>query len=175
MINDNNTVSPLSGDKSDNMFRTSKTHFFDMNNHTVSSVNKQICNYMHIENERSEDVQGHVYNINDQFKRHSDSFVLTDPSQWEENRGPSEGQRTWSIIIYLSDVEEGGETIFFEIPYTVKPLKGRAIMWYNLNTDGSENNNTAHAGLPVLSGSKYILTKWFRTRGSLSYPYTGEY
>ena len=30
--------------------------------------------------------------------------------------------------------------------------------------DGRPNEGTMHAGMPVLSGAKYVITKWYRTR-----------
>jgi prolyl 4-hydroxylase len=30
--------------------------------------------------------------------------------------------------------------------------------------DGTPNPNSLHAGRPVLKGTKYVLTKWYRTR-----------
>ncbi len=38
----------------------------------------------------------------------------------------------------------------------VKPVKGSAAFWYNLNPDNGEGNpTTLHASCPILSGSKW--------------------
>jgi prolyl 4-hydroxylase len=42
------------------------------------------------------------------------------------------------------------------------PKIGQALVWNNLLNEGGVNPNTFHAGLPVLEGSKYVITKWFR-------------
>lgn len=68
-------------------------------------------------------------------------------------------------MIYLNDVEEGGHTCFTEIDVAIKPSRGTAVFWNNLNRDGTVNENTKHAGLPVIKGEKVIITKWFRTMG----------
>ena len=34
--------------------------------------------------------------------------------------------------------------------------------WNNMNPDGSPNVATLHEGMPVVKGTKYIVTKWFR-------------
>ena len=43
-----------------------------------------------------------------------------------------------------------------------QPEQGMALLWHNLNVDGSPNYDTMHAGLPIVAGEKYIITKWFR-------------
>ena len=40
-----------------------------------------------------------------------------------------------------------------------------ALIWNNLNKDGSVNPNTIHQGHAVRLGQKLIITKWFRSRG----------
>ena len=65
-------------------------------------------------------------------------------------------------MIYLNDVEEGGTTYFKYLDINIKPKKGMAVIWNNLNKDGSINPNTEHCGSPVIKGEKYIITKWFR-------------
>ena len=65
-------------------------------------------------------------------------------------------------MIYLNDVSKGGETEFTKIDKKFKPLRGNAIIWNNLNEDGSTNENTMHQAHPVIEGEKVIITKWFR-------------
>lgn len=43
---------------------------------------------------------------------------------------------------------------------TFKPVKGNAVFWENLRRDGGGYDETWHAGLPVLSGSKIGLNIW---------------
>lgn len=43
---------------------------------------------------------------------------------------------------------------------TFKPVKGNAVFWGNLSPDGSGYDQTWHAGLPVLTGSKIGLNIW---------------
>lgn len=68
-------------------------------------------------------------------------------------------------MIYLNDVEEGGGTRFRRLEKTITPEKGKAVIWNNLNSDGSVNPYTIHHGMKVRKGSKYVITKWFRERG----------
>ena len=70
-------------------------------------------------------------------------------------------------MIYLNNVLEGGETEFPKLNKVFSPVQGKALIWNNLNEDGSPNENTIHQAHPVKKGSKTIITKWFR-QNSLS-------
>jgi len=52
------------------------------------------------------------------------------------------------------------------VDHTFVPKKGQAVIWNNLNPDGTPNAATLHSGEPVTSGHKIIITKWFRELGS---------
>jgi prolyl 4-hydroxylase len=43
---------------------------------------------------------------------------------------------------------------------TFKPIKGNAVFWENLRSDGSGYTESWHAGLPVKSGTKIGLNIW---------------
>ena len=58
---------------------------------------------------------------------------------------------TW--MIYLNDVEEGGETEFLYYPKRIKPKAGRLLIW-------PAGFTHTHRGNPPLSNTKYILTGW---------------
>jgi prolyl 4-hydroxylase len=80
------------------------------------------------------------------------------------------GQRTFTFMIYLNDVEAGGETNFVNIKQGFRPLTGTAVIWNSLNQDGSPNSFTMHHALPVQKGFKAIITKWFRSSSIQSNP-----
>lgn len=56
-------------------------------------------------------------------------------------------------ILYLNDVDEGGETEFLYMHKRVSPKKGRLVIF-------PPNYPWAHRGNPPLSGVKYIMTGW---------------
>jgi hypothetical protein len=58
---------------------------------------------------------------------------------------------TW--MMYLNDVDEGGETEFLYYPKRVKPKAGRLLIW-------PAGFTHSHRGNPPLSNTKYILTGW---------------
>lgn len=43
---------------------------------------------------------------------------------------------------------------------TFKPIKGNAVFWENMRSDGSGYKESWHAGLPVRSGQKIGLNIW---------------
>ena len=61
--------------------------------------------------------------------------------------------RVGVYILYLNDVEEGGETEFLYQSMRVAPKKGRLVIF-------PPNFPWAHRGNPPLSGVKYIMTGW---------------
>jgi hypothetical protein len=67
------------------------------------------------------------------------------------NRGCSGRILTW--MLYLNDVEEGGETEFLYYPKRIKPKAGTLLIW-------PVGFTHTHRGNQPLSNTKYILTGW---------------
>jgi prolyl 4-hydroxylase len=112
----------------------------------------------------SEGIQAQRYDIGQQFKAHTDYF---EPGTGEYSKfADDRGNRTWTFMVYLNEGMGGGGTKFFAIDRTFLPKKGQAVIWNNLNPDGTPNAATKHSGEPVTAGHKIIITKWFRELGS---------
>ena len=50
-----------------------------------------------------------------------------------------------------------------ELNLKIKPKRGLLIGWNNLYINGFPNYKTMHEALPPIKGSKYIITKWWRS------------
>src|SRR3546814_10338744 len=102
-----------------------------------------------------EPVQGQRYLPGQQFKPHNDWFYTTEKYwQLERKRG---GQRSWTAMAFLNQVEEGGETHFTNVGIQIEPKPGVLMVWNNALPDGTPNEGTMHAGTPVVRGAKYAI------------------
>jgi prolyl 4-hydroxylase len=72
------------------------------------------------------------------------------------------GQRIKTVLCYLNDVLEGGETSFPRIPFNYKPCKCDMLLFDNTDNKGSVLNLSYHTGKPVILGDKWVLSKWIR-------------
>lgn len=128
----------------------------------VKKINRRIDDLLGMEPEWGESIQGQRYEPGQQFQAHHDWFH-PDGAYWEieKERG---GQRSYTAMVFLNEVEAGGTTDFTEIGLSIEPKPGALLCWNNADPDGVPNLKTMHAGRPVVSGIKYIITKWYRTR-----------
>ena len=103
-------------------------------------------------------MEGQLYEPGQFFKEHCDWFE----GESYINHALSSGNRTHTFMIYLNEPEDGGETNFPELNQSIKPKRGMALVWENLNEDGSGNTDFLHEGSEVKLGKKYIITSWWR-------------
>lgn len=144
------------------VWRTSSSGNVDRYDPFIRTIEGRIDALLGVPGEYGETMQGQRYEVGQEFKYHLDLF-WTEAPYWkdEARRG---GQRSFTAMAYLNEVEEGGCTDFTQIGISIPPQKGMLLIWNNCRTDGSPNGDTMHAGSPVIRGTKYVLTKWYRTR-----------
>jgi prolyl 4-hydroxylase len=148
----------------DKYFRTINTFdFINSNDPLAAEIDIRISRMLGINPSFSEAIQGQIYDVGEEFKAHTDWFT-PGTDEFQQHAG-QRGQRSWTFMIYLNDVEAGGETEFVEIGETITPKAGKAVFWNNLHPDGQPNQDTMHHALPVKKGSKAVITKWFRANG----------
>jgi prolyl 4-hydroxylase len=148
----------------DEYYRTSSTCYFNpLNDEYVEEIDRRICAIMGIDPDFTESMQGQHYEVGQEFKSHVDYFGIEDL----ETSNKELGQRSYTFMIYLNDVEEGGETSFPKIQKTITPKRGQAVVWNSITSEGKSNPNTLHQAHPIKKGSKTVITKWFRTRAGL--------
>jgi prolyl 4-hydroxylase len=143
-------------------YRTSYSGDVNFADPFVRSINRRIDDLLGIDPSFGENIQGQRYLPGQQFKEHCDWFY-TAADYWKQEKAHG-GQRSWTAMAYLNEVEEGGSTDFTRIGVSVPPQRGALLVWNNATPDGLVNYDTMHAGTPVTQGVKYVITKWYRTR-----------
>ena len=152
--------------------RTSSTASLNAKSYPfIEDIDKRISRAINVPLELGEVTQGQKYEVGQEFKDHTDYFGKNSL----KGHGDKWGNRTWTFMIYLNDDCEGGETDFKRLGIKFTPKKGMAVVWRNMQEDGSLNPNTMHAGRPVTDGVKYIITKWFREYPVGAYPISNRF
>lgn len=160
MIDDVARPSTLLATSEDPEYRTSSSSDLDRWDETVFALDSRIAELLGIPPENAETMQGQRYAVDQQFRAHCDYFH--ESSGYWAKMAESGGQRTWTAMAYLNDVDEGGATWFPRAGIRFKPKRGMLVIWNNMCPDGSPNYDTLHEGMRVIEGTKYIITKWFR-------------
>ena len=162
LIEKDRRPSTLADAGDDRYFRTSETCDLSADEPVVREIEAMLTALSGIDPAYGEPLQGQRYAQGQEFKAHCDYF----------NRGGQDwsrycsvaGQRTWTFMVYLNDVEAGGATRFKAVNKTFQPEAGKLVCWNNRRPDGSENPSTIHHGMKVRRGVKYVITKWYREK-----------
>jgi prolyl 4-hydroxylase len=97
-----------------------------------------------------------------------DHFDFVDPTVTNDYAGEiaRNGQRMITFIVYLNDGYGGGETSFRRLGIVHKGGKGEGIYFVNALPDLSPDLRMVHAGEPVTSGEKWIVTQFIRSHAT---------
>jgi hypothetical protein len=71
-------------------------------------------------------------------------------------------QVTRTIMVYLNDGYEGGESVFPRLGWRFKGKRGDALVWDIRSPDGAVDPRAIPEGMPPRAGDKFILSKWIR-------------
>lgn len=112
--------------------------------------------------EHGEPIQVLRYQPGEEYKNHVD--YIPPKSAQAATRLARGGQRICTVLMYLNDVEEGGETLFPRAEVKVPARQGDAVVFFNVRPDGAVDPRTLHAGAPVIQGEKWLATLWVRAR-----------
>ncbi|KAL2940323.1 putative prolyl 4-hydroxylase 10 [Bienertia sinuspersici] len=140
----------------------------------IRTIEQRIADFTFLPADHGEGLQVLHYEAGQKYEPHFDYFL-------EEYSTANGGQRIATVLMYLSDVEEGGETVFpsakgnvSDVPYwnelsecgkgglSVKPKRGDALLFWSMKPDASLDPLSLHAGCPVIRGDKWSATKWIR-------------
>jgi 2OG-Fe(II) oxygenase superfamily. len=160
LIEAHHRPSTIADSNGDTFFRTSSTCDLPPDHPAVEALQDRLCSVCGIPRNHAEPLQGQRYEVGQEFKAHTDYF---EPQGADYAKYCTRsGQRTWTLMIYLNEVEAGGATRFKVIDKLIQPETGKLIAWNNRRPDDTPNAATLHHAMKVRKGNKYIVTQWFR-------------
>ncbi|KAJ3670169.1 hypothetical protein LUZ60_010493 [Juncus effusus] len=161
--------------------RTSSGMFLNKKeDEVIARIEQRIAKWTFLPAENAENMQVLRYKLTEKYEPHHDYFH----DKFNLARG---GHRYATVLMYLSDVTKGGETVFPNAEgwesqpkddsfsdcarkgLAVKPVKGDAVLFYNAHPDGTVDPLSLHASCPVIEGEKWSAPKWIRV-GSFDSP-----
>lgn len=99
-----------------------------------------------------EGLQVAKYEQGEYFLSHEDGFPKP---LAEENKF----QRRATVLLYLNDVSEGGATLFDWLGVSVKPEKGKALIFFPSFSNGIPDDRTLHGGQDAVD-DKWVAQQW---------------
>ena len=117
----------------------------------VHAINRRLAALSGTRVDQGEPLQLLRYKVGQQFRPHVDAIS-------------GDNGRPFTMLLYLNDGYAGGETLFVRTGLEVKGRTGDALLFSNLADDGSADPLSAHAGMPVKEGIKFIASRWIRQR-----------
>lgn len=143
--------------------RTSKDCPLDLEDKQVFAITKKIASLVGLPVEHCEEPILVRYLPGERYEAHYDSLdlELDDPYEIFRRTG---GNRVITAILYLNQVDQGGDTYFTNLDLKITPKQGSVIIFQDV-----EKHNAAiphplsrHTGMPVEQGEKWIVNFWFR-------------
>jgi prolyl 4-hydroxylase len=123
-----------------------------LENPAVHALNRRIAAATGTSPEQGEALQVLRYAPGEQYRTHFDAIP------------GFANQRVMTVIVWLNEDYEGGETDFPAARLKVKGRAGDALVFRNVGADGRPDPASAHAGLSVTRGEKLIASRWIRER-----------
>lgn len=123
----------------------------DKENDIANKITQYTEKYTGYPKENMEELQLVKYDVSGYFNEHYDPDV---------SYKNDSSDRIYTLIIYLNDDYEGGETYFKNINLRIKPKKGKGVIFKSLTENNELLTNSLHTGTPITKGNKYICNKW---------------
>jgi len=98
------------------------------------------------------------YGVGQEFVLHCD---FLDPQVMREEIARN-GQRVATVLIYLNDSFEGGQTSFPRLGLEHRGGTGDALVFVNVDAAGRPDPRSQHAGCPPTLGEKWVFSQWVR-------------
>lgn len=123
----------------------------------IIAVNRAVAGAAGLPDAQGEFLSVMRYRPGEQYRPHFD--IVPPGPDLDRN-----GQRIKTALLYLNDGYEGGETEFLTTGLKVKGRPGDVLVFSNVLSGNRGDPASRHAGLPVVSGEKWLASKWFRER-----------
>jgi prolyl 4-hydroxylase len=119
-------------------------------NLVIAALNRRIAAISGTDVRHGEPLAVLAYSPGQEYRPHFDALPQT------------ANQRMKTVLVYLNEGFEGGETLFVANGLKVAPRAGDAILFDNATPNGEVDPHSRHAGLPVIRGTKWLATRWIR-------------
>jgi prolyl 4-hydroxylase len=155
------TVNPATGENDVILERSSEGTWYHRGvDPFIERLEQRLACLMNWPVENGEGLQVLRYGVDAEYRAHFDYFP---PSQaGSVTHAARGGQRVATLVVYLNDVEAGGETFFPDAGVRVAPKRGGAVYFRYMNQARQLDSLSLHGGAPVVCGEKWIMTKWVR-------------
>lgn len=146
------TVEEYTGRTFRNPIRTSDTAVFPWvgESPAIHALNRRVGAASGTLTEQGEPLQVLRYREGQEYKPHTDAIPGL------------ENQRVMTMLVYLNEDFEGGETDFPELGITIRPRRGEGLLFRNVDDEGRPDPSLLHAGVPVRTGVKLLASRWIR-------------
>ncbi|MDQ0033256.1 prolyl 4-hydroxylase [Variovorax boronicumulans] len=156
-------VDPMSGRDVVSDKRASWGMFFRLGeNDLVARLDRRLSALMNLPLENGEGLQLLYYPTGAGSEPHHDYLAPTNAANRESIA--RSGQRVSTLVTYLNDAPEGGQTVFPQLGLAVSPIRGNACYFEYCDGNGRVDARSLHASAPVTRGDKWVMTKWMRER-----------
>ena len=118
----------------------------------VRRINRRIADASGTQVEAGEPLHVLAYTPGQEFRLHLDALPGV------------ANQRTYTMLVWLNDAFEGGETVFPALGLSLCGQPGDALLFANVGADGRADERTRHAGLTPTSGQKWLASRWIRAQ-----------
>lgn len=142
--------------------RTSMESLLDLADKQVMAITEKIANLVGMPVEHCEEPVLVRYHTDQKYDSHYDSMDCNlDRYQYFMKSG---GNRVMTAILYLNQVEQGGDTYFSNLDLRVTPRQGSVMIFQDVEKHDASKPHplSRHAGMPVERGEKWIVNFWFR-------------
>lgn len=164
LLNRATVHNPITGQLEFAKYRISKNCWLNGgHDELIDRVNARMSALTGLNLETAEDFQVQNYGLAGHYDPHFDFSRDLENSTLGQL---GTGNRIATVLLYMSDVEAGGATVFPYVGARVMPKKGDAVFWHNLLRSGEGDHRTRHAGCPVLKGWKWVSNKWIHEYGN---------